>query len=102
MQQLEQMARDESVMIQNYRRGRIVAHPTHSRLIVHVAIRSSYAGLCGLLDRLENMQRVAVVESMEIRGDADAPIYPVQLTLALYFGLKQPDTMNEATTDGAT
>ena len=95
LRQVSEAAQAESMEISNYQRGNRFERESHSELEVQFVCEGGYANICGFLDRLDKMSRVATIQRMELKADPDRSVYPVQFNLLLYFGIKkQSETKN--------
>ena len=84
LRQISQVADDEGVKIIKYDRGSLQRKPTHSQFDVRLSCEGNYVALCGFLERLAKLSRVATVQTMTLTSDADG-IYPFDLSLLLYY-----------------
>jgi len=87
---LTRLARDHRVTIDDFRRGAITETETHSVIDVSVKARGGHAGVCGLVDAIAKLPRLAELTQFQIDSGAEAGTYPVQMTYALYFGMAAP------------
>jgi Tfp pilus assembly protein PilO len=89
LEQMNQAADEEGLEIRDYRRGTVTVEDTHSFLEVRVLGAGSYPEICGFLDRLARLPRISTAEKITITSDATTEVYPVDLTLRLYFGAQK-------------
>ena len=91
LQQLTEIADSEGLTIRDYQRGSASVTSTHSQLEIRIEGEGDYAGLCGFLDRIARLPRVARVQFMQVLEPADAEqmMYPIDISLMLYFGVRQ-------------
>ncbi len=87
---LSQIAETHGVTIEDFRRGGTTETETHSLVEVSVNARGSYAGLCGLVDAVTLLPRLAELTEMEVASNATTTSYPIRLTFALYYGMATP------------
>lgn len=87
---LTRLASEHGVSIEDFRRGAISDTGTHSVVNVSVKARGGHAGVCGLVDAVANLPRLAELTRVQIDSQSDASGYPVQLTYALYYGIATP------------
>ena len=78
-------AEAEGLSLDDYRRGNAVDAATHSQLEIHLKTSGSYPSICGFLDRLANFPRVVKVQWMQLAASNHSQIYPLDMTLVLYF-----------------
>ena len=88
--QLSQAARDKGFAIDNFTRGSVTVLDTHSQLQVRLTGEGDYASICGFFEKLVSFSRVATVKQMNLRVPADSEVYPLDMTLTLYFGARAP------------
>lgn len=84
---VSRLAGEHGVVIQDFRRGSTVETPTHSVVSVTLTARSSHGGLCGLIDAIAGLPRLAELRSLDIRPNGDSEARPVTLTYDLYYGM---------------
>lgn len=84
LRQISQVADQEGVKIIKYDRGSLQRKPTHSEFDVRLSCEGDYRAVCGFLDRLAKLSRVATVQSITLTS-ANAEQYPFELSLLLYY-----------------
>ena len=83
---LSRLADEHGVTILDFQRGDSTTTPTHSVVTVTVSTRGPHAGVCGLLDAVGRLPRLAELTDLEIKsGASDA--YPARMSYALYYGM---------------
>ncbi len=88
---LTRLADEHGVAIEDFRRGATSETQTHSVVSVSVKARGGHAGVCGLVDAVANLPRLAELTQIQIDAkSAASDDYPVQLTYALYYGMATP------------
>ncbi|WP_197525114.1 type 4a pilus biogenesis protein PilO [Botrimarina hoheduenensis] len=89
---LSRIAREKGVQLEDFRRGTVSQDKTHSSLNVMVTARANHAGLCGLIDAVQRLPRLAELNEMQITGAAQGETYPVLLQYTLYYAAVTNDT----------
>jgi Tfp pilus assembly protein PilO len=84
---LSRIADAENIVIQDYRRSKIVHGDKYSQLVVDLEMRGRYENVCSLLDQITKLPRVTSLQRLEIDTKQAADTLPVGITLILYFGL---------------
>ena len=84
LRQISQVADEQGVKIIKYDRGSLQRKPTHSQFDVRLSCEGNYAAICGFLDRLAKLSRVATVQSMTLNSNTNG-VYPFDLSLLLYY-----------------
>jgi Tfp pilus assembly protein PilO len=84
LRQISQVADQEGVKIVKYDRGSLQRKPTHSEFDVRLSCEGNYTAVCGFLDRLAKLSRVATVQTMTLTSNAEG-VYPFDLSLLLYY-----------------
>ena len=59
---------------------------SYSQWEVLLAREGTYASICGFLDELAKLSRSTSVARLEITTQHNSDIYPVTLTLVIYYG----------------
>jgi hypothetical protein len=49
-----------------------------------------FQSICGFFEEMANLSRVATVQRMNLAIPNDSEIYPLDITLTLYFGARAP------------
>jgi Tfp pilus assembly protein PilO len=81
-------AEEEKLRILKYERGRVTEKKTHSEFEIRVLGEGNYASICGFLDRLADLSRVATVQKMYVTATDPSKDYPLDITLTLYYGAR--------------
>ncbi len=97
LKQLTEIANEYHITVHDFRRGNTQQHEQYSQFTMQLKMEGSYEGICGLLDRMSRLPRIATVEKMEIRHANSAGNHPLDLTLILYYGMTtdSSDTTDE-------
>lgn len=95
---LTRLAGEYGVAIEDFRRGVSESTETHSLVSVSVNVRGDYRGICGLIEGVSKLPRLAELTQLTVRREAGDASYPVNLTYALYYGLV---TAGDASSDAA-
>lgn len=93
---LSKIADDNQVTIDDFRRGGTTDTKTHSLVEVTVNARGSHRGICGLVDAVERLPRLAELTQLEIDSSDTGDNYPIRLTYALYYGMATPTPASTA------
>ena len=88
--QLSEAARDQGFAINNFTRGEVTVLETHSQLQIRLSGEGDYASICGFFEKLASFSRVATVSQMNLSVPIDSEIYPLDMTMTLYFGARAP------------
>ena len=88
--QISEAATEKGLRIQNFTRGSVTVLPTHSQLQIRLTGEGDYAAICGFFEKMANFSRVATVSNMALNVPEDSEIYPLDMTLTLYFGARAP------------
>ncbi len=88
--QISKAASENGLAIQNFTRGAVTVLETHSQLQIRLTGEGDYASICGFFERMANFSRVATVSNLSLSIPGDAEIYPLDMTLTLYFGARTP------------
>lgn len=91
LRQVSEAAQLEGLTVLDYQRVSTTTKETHSQLEVRLNCEGDYASICGFLDRMTKLERVATVERMLVTSTPGSEVYPLDLTLVLYFGARRPD-----------
>ncbi len=92
--QISEAANEKGLVIQNFTRGDVKVLETHSQLQVRLTGEGDYASICGFFEKMANLSRVATVSDMSLSIPANSDIYPLDMTLTLYFGARTPQGGN--------
>lgn len=87
---ISEAAIENGLAIQNFTRGAVTVLETHSQLQIRLTAEGDYASICGFFERIANFSRVATVSNMSLIIPGDSEIYPLDMTLTLYFGARTP------------
>lgn len=88
LRQVTEAADREGLTIRDYKVGMASATPTHSCLDVRLQCQGNYHSICGLLDHLARLPRIASVQRLRVLAPTDADDYPLEIGLWLYFGAR--------------
>lgn len=83
---LSRLADEHGVTILDFQRGQSTSNPTHSVVTVTVSTRGPHAGVCGLLDAVGRLPRLAELTNLEITRGASEE-HPARMSYALYYGM---------------
>jgi Tfp pilus assembly protein PilO len=94
LEQIATAAKARGVVIENYTRGGVTTTATHSLLEVRMTGAGDFRSICGFFEEMANLSRVATVRRMSLAIPANSDVYPLDITLTLYFGARaaQGDT----------
>jgi len=92
--QISEAATENGLQIQNFTRGAVTVLDTHSQLQVRLTGAGDYASICGFFEKMANFSRVATVNKMNLSVPENTEIYPLEMTLTLYFGARAPQGGN--------
>ena len=76
----------EELKIRDYQPGAITKLDSHSQMDVRLQGEGEYRSICGFLDRISRLPRVKTVQRMQVNRSSSGSVYPVDITLTLYFG----------------
>lgn len=93
--EISKLADKSRLAILDYRRGGVTSAPTHQELRIGLRGEGPYDAICRFIHGLDRLERLCAVESMDIRNEAQADRYPVDLSLVFHFGMR-PDAMGSA------
>jgi Tfp pilus assembly protein PilO len=85
LQQIHQAAEESRVVIDDYRRGALVAGTRHSQLEVRLVGSGDYAGICRFFHRLGQLQRQTQPQNVLIRANPDGGRHHMELSMLLFF-----------------
>ncbi len=88
--QISEAARDKGLAINNFTRGAVTVLETHSQLQIRLTGEGDYASICGFFEKMASFSRVATVSQMSLTIPTDAEVYPLDMTMTLYFGARAP------------
>lgn len=88
LKQITEAADREGLIIRDYKVGMANETRTHSCLDVRLQCQGDYASICGLLDHLANLPRIASIQRLRILAPTDGDPYPIELGLWLYFNAR--------------
>ena len=92
--QISAAANETGLTIQNFTRGAVTSLGTHSQLQIRLTGEGDYASICGFFEKMAAFSRVATVSRMNLTVPANSEIYPLDMTLTLYFGARAPQGDN--------
>ncbi len=88
--QISAAAREKGLSIENFTRLAVSDLGTHSQLQIRLTGEGDYASICGFFEKMAGFSRVATVSNMRMSIPANSEIYPLDMTLTLYFGARAP------------
>ncbi len=80
------LAQQHSIQIRDFRRLNADAGNEYSQVTINLAIEGTYGGLCRFFESLAGMPRVMAIQRLELKAIGEQTVYPVNLTIVLYFG----------------
>lgn len=89
LNQVAQAAQARGLTIQNYTRGDVTVTATHSQLDIRLVGAGDYASICGFLEELTRLPRVATVQQLNVTVPEASDIYPLEMLVTLYFGARE-------------
>ncbi|MBC8356456.1 MAG: type 4a pilus biogenesis protein PilO [Planctomycetes bacterium] len=92
--QISEAAIEKGLSIQNFTRGEVTVLETHSQLQIRLQGAGDYASVCGFFEKMKTFSRVATVNHLNLQIPANSEIYPLDMTLTLYFGARAPQEGN--------
>ena len=90
--QLAELARQHKLKIQNYRPGVVFEKEKHREMEIRLTAEGSYQSCCRFLAGLESLPRLCRITHLNISVPDDAEIYPIEMTLRIYFAPLQQTT----------
>jgi Tfp pilus assembly protein PilO len=94
LEQISTAAKAHGLVIENYTRGGVTTTATHSLLEIRMTGAGDFQSICGFFEEMANLSRVATVQRMNLAIPNDSDIYPLDITLTLYFGARAPQGGN--------
>lgn len=91
LEQTTSAAQQAGIQVKEYRRGKIMFDGDHSQLKVHISLLGPFENICNYVDRLESLPRISRISEMRIKAAKSSNVYPVDLTLTLFFRTDTPD-----------
>ncbi|MEO8493610.1 MAG: type 4a pilus biogenesis protein PilO [Planctomycetota bacterium] len=88
--QISRAAAAKGLTIQDFTRGDVTVLPTHSQLQIRLTGEGDYTSICGFFEAMSTFSRVATVTNLNLSIPTDSEVYPLDLTLTLYFGARTP------------
>lgn len=88
--QISAAAQEKGLAIENFTRGAVSDLGTHSTLQIRLTGEGDYASICGFFEKMAGFSRVATVTNMRLAIPPQSEIYPLDMTLTLYFGARAP------------
>jgi len=88
--QISSAAKTNGLSINNFTRGAVTVLGTHSQLQIRLTGEGDYAALCGFFKEMSTFSRVATVSQMSITIPSSSEIYPLDMTMTLYYGARAP------------
>ena len=93
--QLTELAHQYKLKIQNYRPGVVFEKEKYSEMEIKLSAEGSYQSCCRFLAGLESLPRLCRITHLNISAPDDAEIYPIEMTLRIYFAPLQQTTSQE-------
>jgi Tfp pilus assembly protein PilO len=85
LEQLNQLAAESGVTIEQLRPGDVSSHPLYRDLTIDIRVSGSFADVYALLRRLETGDRLVRIDRLQITGAGRDDACVGQLSIALYF-----------------
>ena len=92
LRDITEIAQEVALNIVDYRRGKTSESPTHSKVEIGLKCQGSYKSICEFLDRVAGLSRLSRVQQMTVYTQDGAELYLFDITLLLFYGLKQADS----------
>ena len=83
-------AKQTNIEILDYNRGETDSVGDYAELHVHFTIQGGYEDLCEFISRVENLPRISRVNQVKMETDSRSDIYPIDLSLILFFTRDAP------------
>ena len=90
LEQISTAAKARGLIIENYTRGGVTTTATHSLLEIRMTGAGDFPSICGFFEEMANLSRVATVRRLSLAVPTNSDIYPLDITLTLYFGARTP------------
>ncbi len=100
LRQLTEAAVQEGVVVDDYTRGTVSRRNDVSQLEIRLKCVGRYDQICGFLNHIENLPRASKIVSMTLSSGANQDVYPLGLTILLYFGVQQAPATNGEVANG--
>lgn len=84
---ISRLATDKGVEINDFRRGTVSEKETYSSVSILVTGEATHQGLCGLLEGISQLPRLASLTHLQIRSGTTPDNYPIELHYSLYYGM---------------
>ena len=88
LSEVSQIATQEGLTIDDYRRGKVRHLLSHSELEITFKGHGSHADICRFLQRMEATPRAKQIRRIEVESADDSRDYPVEIAFTLFFGMK--------------
>ena len=85
LKQTTSAAKACGITIKEYLRRGIDAHEDHSRLVVHLSLEGTFESICKFVEQLEQLPRISKVSKLRMVSRTKDGLYPMDLTLILFF-----------------
>jgi Tfp pilus assembly protein PilO len=92
LQQVAEAAKERGLTIRDYQRGGVTVTETHSELEIRLTGEGDYASICGFFEDIALLPRVATVRRMTVSAPRGKEVYPLDMTLTLFFGARALET----------
>lgn len=86
--QVAQLAQMSELVIVDYRAGEVLTKEMHQEMTLALSTTGTYASICLFLEHLNKLPRLCRVAEVKVGTDQKGEIYPCEMTLTIYYGLK--------------
>jgi len=86
-----QIAGEEQLTIKQFRPETPVTRSGYVEIEVSLKGEGSFASICTFFDRLSRLPRLSKVKSLTLSAHSDSAEYPMEATLIIYSGLRDPE-----------
>lgn len=90
---VSRVAEANGVTIHDFRRGQVKSAATHSAVSITVEGEGGYRGICGVLDAVAKLPRLASLTKLSVETGPTAKRYEFELRYVLYYGLSAPEKL---------
>lgn len=84
---ITRLAAQNDIDIEDFRRAKNQSTATHSTVTVELKATGAHRGLCGLIDGVAALPRLAEMTRLDVRRASDGDRHAIEMTYALYYGL---------------
>jgi hypothetical protein len=85
LQELVRLAARDGLRIADYQSAPPIARTRCRQILIHLSGSGDYSSICRFLDSVSRLPRLTTIEALEISASTDASVYPIAVTLAVYF-----------------